>query len=88
MIILQKGEFRRAYKRLQDNQLEAVNSAIEKILADPLEGEVKRGDLAGIRVYKFPVVNQLFLLAYEHDENTLTLRALGTHANSYRDLKR
>ena len=87
MNILQKGEFRRAYKRLHENQLEAVNAAIKKIIKNPLEGEAKKGDLAGVRVYKFQVLKQMYLLAYEHDKYTLTLRALGPHENFYRDLK-
>jgi mRNA-degrading endonuclease YafQ of YafQ-DinJ toxin-antitoxin module len=86
MNVLQKGEFRRAYKKLHDNQLNAVNTAIEIIITDPLEGEVKKGDLAGVQVYKFQVLDQLFLLAYEHDEEGLTLRALGPHENFYKTL--
>jgi mRNA interferase RelE/StbE len=87
MKIVQKGEFKRAYKRLHDNQLEAVNNAIETIIGNPLEGEAKKGDLAGVRVYKFQVIKQLYLLAYEHDQDTLILCALGPHENFYRDLK-
>ena len=75
MKVAQKGEFKRAYKKLHDNQLNEVNAAIEIIITDPLEGEVKKGDLAGVRVYKFQVLNQLFLLAYEYDGENLTLRA-------------
>jgi mRNA-degrading endonuclease RelE of RelBE toxin-antitoxin system len=87
MNVLQKGEFRRAYKRLHENQLEAVNAAIKKIINNPLDGEAKKGDLAGIRGYKFQVLKQMFLLAYEHDKDTLTLRALRPHENFYRNLK-
>ena len=81
MNVVQKGEFKRAYKKLHDNQLDAANRAIEKIIT-------KKGDLAGVRVYKFPILDQLFLMAYEHDGENLTLRALGPHENFYRDLKR
>jgi mRNA-degrading endonuclease YafQ of YafQ-DinJ toxin-antitoxin module len=88
MIVLQKGEFKRAYKRLHANQFETVNAAIEAIIANPMEGEAKKGDLAGIRVYKFQVQNQLYLLAYDYNDDALTLRALGVHENFYRDLKR
>jgi len=89
MNIFQKGEFKRAYKRLHENQLEAVNSAIECICSSPMIGESKKGDLAGVRVYKFNAVNQLFLLAYDYNEaeDSITLRALGPHENFYRDLK-
>ena len=71
MNVIQKGEFKRAYKRLHDNQLDAVNTAIEIIIANPLEGEVKRGDLAGIWVYKFQVLNQLFLMAITRSQMKL-----------------
>ena len=90
MIVLQKGEFKKAYKRLHENQLEAVNEAIEKVIENPAIGEQKKGDLVRFRVYKFPVLDQIYLLAYVHDEgeNTLTLHTLGPHANFYRDLKK
>ena len=90
MIVLQKGEFKKAYKRLHENQLEAVNEAIEKVIENPALGEQKKGDLVRFRVYKFPVPDQIYLLAYVHDEgeNTLTLRTFGPHANFYRDLKK
>jgi hypothetical protein len=51
---------------------------------------LKKGDLNGIRVYKFRMVNQLALLAYEYDDanDRLTLLAYGSHENFYRDLKK
>ena len=51
---------------------------------------MKVGDLAGIRVYKFKMVDQLTLLAYTFEDETvtLTLLVLGSHQNFYRDLKR
>lgn len=85
MKVLQRGEFKKAYKRLNDNQLDAVNEAIEKVVENPAIGEQKKGDLVRFRVYKFPVLDQIYLLAYVHDEEegTLTLRAFGPHANFY-----
>ena len=51
---------------------------------------MKRGDLTGVLVYKFKMVNQLTLPAYTWTEDilTLTLLALGSHENFYRDIKR
>ena len=47
------------------------------------------GDLAGIRVYKFRLSNQLCLLAYRIlDESSLKMLTFGPHENFYRDLKR
>jgi mRNA interferase RelE/StbE len=88
MNIVQTPHFRRSYKRLHPNQHKPVNEAIRHILSDPTCGEEKTGDLAGVKVYKFRVLDQQFLLAYEHDEETLFLLALGVHGNFYRNLKK
>lgn len=89
MKIEQTPNFKRAYKKLYPNQISPVNKAIRHIANNPETGEMKRGDLAGIRVYKFKVQNQLFLLAYEveNDGTIILLMALGVHENFYRDLK-
>lgn len=83
----QKPAFKRAYKKLHNNQREAVHSAIRSVITDPNLGEEKKGDLAGVFVYKFDCVSQLFLLAYQWDETKRVLLALGPHENFYRDLK-
>lgn len=86
--IAQRPAFKRAYKRLHANQREAVNSAIRMILAEPTSGVEKKGDLAGVRVFKFDCVHQTFLLAYICDDALCTLLSLGPHENFYRNLKR
>ena len=45
------------------------------MIYDPLCGEDKKGDLVGVRVYKFRVLDKQFLLAYEHEKDTLFLLA-------------
>jgi hypothetical protein len=55
---------------------------------DPAVGEAKKGDLAGVYVYKFKCCGQLTLLAYEYDPKTRLLLLLGSHENFHRDLKR
>lgn len=81
--------FERAYKKLHKNQLSFVNQAIQKILETPDCGELKKGDLSSVRVYKFKVQRLIYLLAYEFDGETLILLlALGVHENFYRDLKK
>lgn len=80
--------FKRVYKRLHNRQKVAVDGAVAAIVSKPEIGEVKRGDLAGVYVYKFDCVGQEFLLAYEWDPDLRILRALGVHENFYRDLKR
>jgi mRNA interferase RelE/StbE len=86
--IIQASAFVRAYKRLHNNQKDAVDSAVEAITQDPALGEAKKGDLAGVFVYKFDCVNRQFLLAYEYDPQTRVLLLVGTHENFYRNLKR
>ena len=88
MNIVQSPYFRRVNKKLHSNQVKPVNEAIRYIISDPICGEEKKGDLAGVRVYKFRVLGQEFLLAYECDEQALFLLGLGVHENFYRDLKR
>ena len=83
----QKPAFKRVYKKLRNNQREAVHTAIRAVVADPKLGEEKKGDLAGVCVYKFDCVNQLFLLAYRWDETKRVLLAIGPHENFYRELK-
>lgn len=86
--MLQSAAFARAYKKLQKNQKADVDTAVEDIVKTPDIGEPKRGDLAGVYVYKFKSNNQLMLLAYEFDPQTRMLLLLGSHENYYRDLKR
>jgi hypothetical protein len=86
--VLQTNVFLRAYKKLHNNQKDAVDQAVADILRDPVIGEAKKGDLTGVYIHKFDCVNQLFLLAYEYDPTTRMLLLVGTHENFYRNLKR
>lgn len=83
----QKPSFKKVYKKLHKNQIKSVNEAIQMIMVTPQIGEEKKGDLAGMFVYKFYCVNQQYLLAYEWDESSRTLLLLGIHENFYRSLK-
>lgn len=86
--VLQSATFRRAYKRLHPNQKADVDAAVQVIVDDPSLGEAKKGDLAGVFVYKFKCEGQLAVLAYEYDPATRMLLLLGSHENFYRELKR
>lgn len=86
--ILQTNAFLRAYKKLHNKQKDAVDQAVADIVRDPALGEAKKGDLAGVCVYKFDCVKQLYLLAYEYDPATRVLLLVGTHENFYRNVKR
>lgn len=86
--VYQSAMFKRAYKRLNQNQKSDVDDAVAEIVRDPTLGEQKKGDLAGVLVYKFKCNGQLTLLAYEYDPGTRLLLLLGSHENFYRELKR
>ncbi len=86
--VLQMPAFKRAYKKLVLAHQAVVDDAVRQIIADPEIGEVKKGDLAGVHVYKFPLNRQQMLLAYEWDHGKRLLLLLGSHENFYRDLKR
>lgn len=89
MRILVSPSVSRAVKRLHKNQKAELDDAVRAIMGNPLIGEAKIGDLAGVRVFKFRMLNQLCLLAYSQpNDDTLELLALGAHENFYRDLKR
>ena len=84
----QRPAFKRAYKKLHPNQRDAVHEAMHIVIANPQLGEEKKGDLAGVQVYKFDCINQLYLIAYLYDETSRTFLAIGPHENFYRNLKR
>lgn len=89
MEILQSNNFKNTIKKLHKNQKECLDKAVRAILENPLIGEMKVQDLLGVRVHKFRVINDLTLLAYLYDEQNavITLLAVGSHENFYRDLK-
>jgi len=81
--------FERVVKKLHSNAKKDLDKAVKALMGNPHVGELKKGDLNGIRVYKFKMVKQLTLLAYRYDApKCLVLLALGSHENFYRDLKK
>lgn len=90
IVVVQTLTFQRQIKKLHKNQKQDLDKAIYAILKDTNVGEMKKGDLSGVQVYKFKMTNQLTLLVYEYFEDQLKLHllTLGSHENFYRDLKR
>ena len=89
MRILVTPTFERAVKKLHRQQKSELDVAVRDVTSDSEIGETKVGDLAGVRVYKFRMGNQLCLLAYRIlDEDSIKLLTVGPHENFYRDLKR
>ena len=79
IIVNQMPTFKKVYKKLHTNEKSKVNNAIRAIIQNPRIGEEKKGDLAGVFVYKFKVRNQETLLAYEWNARERLLLALGVH---------
>lgn len=90
MKVLTTPRFDRAVKKIYPPEKKSLDAAVKKILGDPSLGEMKKGDLAGIQVYKFKYLKQQVLLAYavSLDKSQLVLMGYGVHENFYRDLKR
>ena len=90
MQVVHYSSFAKTVKKLRANAKRDLDSAIKELMKNPMAGDLKKGDLSNVRVYKFKMVNQLTLLAYMYDEDNkiITLIAIGPHENFYRDLKR
>jgi mRNA-degrading endonuclease RelE of RelBE toxin-antitoxin system len=88
--ILQTPTFIKQLKKLHANQKRELDLTIIEIAQNPQLGDMKKGDLSGVQVYKFTMIDQLMLLAYEWhpDKKQLILLTLGSHENFYRDLKK
>ncbi len=89
MVIYQTPTFAKQLKKLHKKQKLVLDQIMRELAKNPLVGEEKKGDLSGMRVYKFRLVGQLVLLAYEYDvaEPSIVLHGFGSHENFYRDLK-
>jgi mRNA interferase RelE/StbE len=89
MQILVTPSFERTIKKLHPNQKKALDKAVTAIAADPELGDEKLGDLDGIYVYKFKLVDKQWLLAYRViSSKKMKLLLLGPHENFYRELKK
>ena len=80
--------FKRVQKRLAAGRQAVVDDAMRAIIADLKIGDAKKGDLAGVHVYKFPLNREEMPFAYEWNPKTRVLLLLGSHENFYGDLKR
>jgi len=82
-------KFERQFKRFYPKEKESIRREIRKIAINPNLGEPKKGPLAGVRVHKFKLRHQLYLLAYELDDKTKIayLYALATHEGFYKALE-
>jgi len=89
-VVVQTPTFKKSVKKLKPNQKKDLDNSIRALMEDPNLGELKKGDLSFLRVYKFKMNKQLTLLGYSYNDGRLVLEliALGSHENFYRDIKR
>ena len=92
--VIQSHSFKKAVKKLHNNQKADLDDAVRAIIDNPelgvqKVGVQKVGDLSSVRIYKFKMLKQLTLLAYQIDDGqlVLTLLMFGPHENFYRDVK-
>ena len=71
--------FGRKVKKLNKKVKEKLDEEIRKIVANPIIGEEKKGDLRGVRVHKFKIKRKQILLAYKDLAKDLLLLAFGSH---------
>ncbi len=83
-------KFRKQFRRFSSKDQEKIRNEIRKIAKNPLIGELKKGPLSKIRVYKWKLKHQLYLIAYEPEnrEKTVYLYAIATHEGFYKALQR
>ena len=83
-------KFERQYKKFYPKEQSVIKEEFRKITVNPLLGEQKKGALSYIRVHKFKIHHQLYLLAYEYNskEATVYLYAIATHENFYATLQK
>lgn len=89
-LVIQMRRFARQYKKLNDKTAKDVDETVYAISQKPSLGEIKKGDLAALLVYKFKSSSQMYLLGYTNDDGLrlVYLEAVGPHENFYRDIKR
>ena len=89
MKVLTTPRFDRVVKKLHAEEKRALDEAVRSVIAEPASGEMKKGDLSNVRVYKYRFNREQMLLAYAAnlEQQVIILMGYGTHENFYRDLK-
>jgi hypothetical protein len=86
--VLASSQFIKFKKRASSKFQLEMDKQIQAIIENPETGELKKGDLKGIRVLKFNYNRQMYLLSYEWKGNVLSLYLIGSHENFYLKLKK
>ena len=87
MKIYQSRLFEKKIKKFNKQEKEILDKEIEQIAKNLSIGDMKKGDLQDIYVYKFKIKTVQYLLAYRIKNDNLELIMIGPHENYYKDLK-
>ncbi len=89
MKICQSISFEKKVKKFNEKEKFELDNEIKQIIQNPLIGTEKKGDLKGVFVQKFNLLNQMYLLSYRFiKEESLELIMIGPHENYYKPIKR
>jgi len=90
IVVFEGPSFKKAFKKLSEEEKLIVEDVIDEIIADPEIGQRKKGDLSYMWVYKFKIDSQEALLGYSWKAEQLEvyLLTLGYHENFYQGAKR
>jgi len=78
MRLLETAKFARLRKRLQDEEeRDALRTAVSEILSDPLAGKKLKGELGHLRSYRFTVRGQARRVVYHFEVDTVILFSFG-----------
>ncbi|NQY74846.1 MAG: type II toxin-antitoxin system RelE/ParE family toxin [Candidatus Margulisbacteria bacterium] len=80
--------FRKTVKKLHKQDKLILDREIKVLIKNPKMGDLKTGDLSGVRVHKFKISKRLFLLGYVFAKNAITLLSFGRYENYYKKLKK
>ena len=87
--VIQSNHFKKKFKKYDLRIQNAIIESAKIIRDNRLIGEKKKGDLVDYYVYKFKINRDLYLLAYRNiSKEIISLEAIGTHENFYKNLKR
>jgi len=91
--ILSTPTFNRVVKKMHARDKKVVDQVVMEITAAPTIGKEKKGDLAGVFVFKFKINKQETLLAYrllpdKKKPQEVVLLNIGSHEHFYTIMKR
>ncbi len=79
MKIVQTNLFSKQLKKLPKTQKVVLDSTIKKIISNPEIGKRKKADLQDVRVIKYKIKSQQYLLAYLYEKEKIILLAHGVY---------